>query len=152
MNQNVDHHSFLVSSKLFTDEMKDNIALAGYCIIEGVKEASTTIDFNKNSVTYHLLLPDDLCKNLRLLEKFEKGEDIGFWNSMSLRRFLKKKRDIDVADDSGIVGYKLEQIANKFLKAYLNNEWSASVEIFNADNDDESKNFRIREAGDRKIN
>lgn len=152
MDRYIDHHSFLVEHNLFTDEMKDNVAMAGYCIVEDVKDVATTIDFNNSIVTYNLLLPGELYKNLKLLEKFENGKNIGFWNSIRLKKFLRRKREIEEANDAGVMGYKLEQIANKFLQVYLNNKWSASVEIFNADNSDESKNFRVRGAGDQPIN
>lgn len=152
MEQNIDHHSFLVEHNLFTEEMKDNVAMAGYCIVENVKDVGTTIDFNDCVVTYNLLLPGSLYDNLKLLERFEKGESLGFWNSRRLKKFLRNKREIEKTDDTGAIGYKLELIANKFVRAYLNNKWSASVEIFNADNEDESKDFGIRGAGDQQIN
>ncbi len=152
MEQYVDHYSFLVEHNLFTDEMKDNIAMTGYCVVENVKDVNTTINFNTRSVIYQLLLPSKLYKNLKLLEKFENGESIGLWNSIMLKWFLKRKRKIDAANNTDVVGYKLKEIANKFLKLYLNDKWSASVEIFNADDSDESKNFRVRSAGDQQIN
>lgn len=150
MDRYIDHHSFLVNNNLFTEEMKDNIAMAGYCIIEDTKDVETVIDFNNNTVAYQLLLPGELYNNLKLLEKFESGENIGFWNSIRLKKFLKKKREIEEAENTGMLGYQLELIANKFLKAYLNDGWSASVEIFNADNEDESKNFGLRSPGDKQ--
>lgn len=152
MEQNIDHHSFLVEHNLLTDEIKDNVSMAGYCIVESVKDVETVIDFNANSITYNLLLPGELYKNLKLLEKFKNGENIGFWNSIKLKKFLRNKREIEEINDTGITGYKLEEIANKFVKIYLNNKWSASVEIFNADNKDESKNFGLHDAGDQQIN
>lgn len=152
MEQYVDHHSFLVEHNLFTDEMKDNVSMAGYCIVENVKDVEATIDFNNNKITYNILLPGELYNNLRLLEKFKNGDSIGFWNSIRLKKFLRNKREIEEINDTGITGYKLEEIADKFVKVYLNDKWSASVEIFNADNENESKNFGIRGAGDRKIN
>jgi len=151
MEQNIDHHSFLVEHNLLTEEMKANIAMAGYCIVESVKDVTTTINFNDNVVTYNLLIPGDLCNNLRLLSRFENGESIGFWNSIKLKRFLKKKKEIDKVDNTGVVGYKLEQIANNFVKAYLNRKWSTSVKIYNADNKDESENFRIRGTEDQQV-
>lgn len=152
MEQYIDHHSFLVEHNLFTDEMKDNIAMAGYCIVEEVKDVGTTIDFNDKVIKYNLLLPGKLFKNLKLLERFKKGESIGFWNGRRLKSFLKKKREIEELSDTGTMGYRLEEIANKFVKAYLNSKWSANVEIFNADDRDESENFRLRCSGDREIN
>lgn len=152
MEQFIDHHSFLVEHNLFTEEMRDNIAMAGYCVVENVKDASTTIDFNTSKVTYHLLIPGKLYNNLKLLEKFENGESIGLWNSMKLQKFLKNKRQIEEASSSVIMGYRLDDIANKFVKSYLNDKWSASVEIFNADDKDESKDFGLRSSGDKQIN
>jgi len=152
MEQFVDHHSFLVEHNLFTEEMKDNVAMAGYCIVENVKDVATTMDFNTYTVTYHLLLPSELYKNLKLLERFENGEKLGFWNSRKLIKFLRTKREVGMADDIGVLGYKLDQIANKFLKIYLSEKWSASVEIFNADNEDESKDFGVHSSGDQPIN
>jgi len=149
MNKYIDHHSFLVEHNLFTDEMKDSVAMAGYCLVEEVKDVSTSIDFNENLVTYNLLLPGKLYKNLKLLERFEKGESIGIWNTVRLKRFLKRKREIEKAEDAGNMGYRLEDIANKFLKSYLNNKWRASVKIFNADNRNENENFRLRSTGDK---
>lgn len=152
MEQYIDHHSFLVEHNLFTEEMKDNVAMAGYCVVEGVKDVATAIDFNTNTVKYYLLLPGKLYNNLKLLERFESGKDIGLWGAIKLKMFLRKKRKIETTDGVGIVGYKLDKIANDFLKNYLNDKWRASVEIFNADDKDESKDFRIRGAGDQPIN
>ena len=152
MEQFIDHHSFLVEHNLFTDEMKDNVSMAGYCIVERVKDVETVIDFNNCYITYHLLLPGNLYKNLRLLEKFKNGESIGFWNSIKLKKFLRNKREIEEINETGITGYKLEEIANKFVQTYLNDKWSASVEIFNADNEDENKDFELRGSGDQQIN
>lgn len=152
MEKYVDHHSFLVEHNMFTEEMKDNVAMAGYCVVEGVKDVSTVIDFNANTVAYQLLLPSELYNSLRLLEKFKKGESIGLWGYIKLKMFLRKKRKIESADGDGIVGYNLEKIADTFLKKYLSDKWRASVEILNADNKDESKNFGIRGAGDQPIN
>ena len=143
MEQFIDHHTFLVQSGLFTDEMKDNVSMAGYCIIEHVKEVETSIDFNENIVTYNLLLPSELCENIRLLYRFKNKESIGFWNSLKLKKFLKNKRQAEIENENGIAGYELDEIANKFVKNYLNNKWSAKVEIYNADIKDEIKNFRI---------
>lgn len=152
MEQFIDHHSFLVEHNLFTDEMKDNVSMAGYCIVEHVKDVETVIDFNNCYITYNLLLPGNLYKNLRLLEKFKNGESIGFWNSIKLKKFLRNKREIEEINETGITGYKLEEIANKFVQTYLNDKWSASVEIFNADNEDENKDFELRGSGDQQIN
>lgn len=152
MKQFIDHHAFLVEHNLFSDEMRDNVSMAGYCIVERVEDVETTIDFNKRQVTYNLLLPSNLCENLRLLDRFKNGENVGFWNSFKLKKFLKNKREIEEINDTGIIGYQLEEIANKFVKAYLNNNWSASVNIFNANNVDENEDFRVRSSGDQPIN
>lgn len=156
MEQYIDHHSFLIEHNLFTDEMKDNIAMAGHCIVERTKDVTTRMDFNDNHITYFLLLPGDLYDNLKLLERFKNGEKIGFWKSRKLRSFLREKKKIEEAnskefgfDGFGAMGYNLDLIANKFIKAYLGVKWSASVEIFNADDKDESENFGVRSSGNK---
>ena len=73
----IDHHKWLVESNLFTDEMKDNLAMGAYCLVEEVLEAATFIDFDKHIVHYKLLLPEALANNLELLNKFENGDDLG---------------------------------------------------------------------------
>ena len=127
----MDHHSWLVDSNLLTDQMKDNIATAAYLLVEGVIDSSTTIDFNEKQVGYKLLLSSDLYDNLKLLERFNNGENIGFFESLRLKKFIQKKK---TNDESGM-GYKLDQIGTKFVRAYLNNDWNVQVEIFK-----ESKN------------
>jgi hypothetical protein len=102
-----------------------------------------TINFNDKIVVYRLILPDELYDNLKLLNKFKAGENIGFWKSRKLKKFLEKKR---IADDSGM-GYNLEHIANSFLKNYLNNSWSARVEIFKEENRDEVENSILHSEG-----
>jgi hypothetical protein len=126
--------------------MKDNIAMAGYCIVEEVRDVETTIDFNAKTITYHLLLPEDLYKNLMLLERFEKGDNIGFWDSRKLKKFLQQKKE---NDESGM-GYRLEDIANKFIKAYLTKEWSANIKLFNMEN--EKEDTWLHNSGDQQVN
>lgn len=130
----IDHHSWLVESNLLTDEMKDNVAMGAYCLVEEVVEASTSLDFEDNTVHYKLLLPEYLCKNLRLLQRYENGDDLGFFEARRLKKFLEKKKE---NDESGF-GYKLEDIADKFIKAYLNEKWSAKVD-FKSVKDDNGK-------------
>ena len=140
----VDHHSWLVDNNLFTDQMKDNIAMCGYCLVEEVIDVMTSIDFNERVVKYRLLLPADLYDNLKLLEKFEAGEKIGFFESLKLKKFIKSKRE---NDDTGM-GYKLEEIGEKFIRAYLNKDWQVSVEIFK-EKRDEKEDFWLRDEGDK---
>ena len=137
----LNHHRWLVENNLLTDEMKDNVAMCGYCLVEDTLDVKTSIDFNGKSVTYKLLVPQKLYDNLKLLEKFEKGEDIGFFNSLKLKGFIKEKRE---NDDTGM-GYKLEEIGNAFIKSYLTNEWSVSVELFK----DEKENSWLHNEGDQ---
>ena len=141
------HHDWLVSTNLFTDQMKDNIAMCGYCLIEDVKDVSTSIDFNDKVVTYRLLLPEELYDNLKLLEKFQKGQEIGFFKSLKLKKFIKAKKE---ADDTGL-GYKLEEIGNRFVQAYLTKDWSVSVEIFKEVRDEE-EDFWLHNEGDKSSN
>ena len=154
MDQYADHHHFLVENNLLTDEMKDNIAMAGFCLVENVVDASITIDFNKHVVNYIIVIPDGLYNNLRLLERFEKGDNIGFFDSWKLRSFLKKKRETEEADQDNdiLMGYKLKDIADKFVRIYLSNKWSASVEIISARESDENENFGVHNPGDKPIN
>ena len=116
MDSYIDHHSWLVNNNLLTDEMKDNVATVAYLLVEDVKDAVTSIDFNGKKVIYNLLLPGQLYDNLMLLEKFNNGEKIGFFESFRLKKFIKVKKS---NDETGM-GYKLEQIANNFIKGYLN--------------------------------
>lgn len=140
----VGHHSWLVSNNLLTDQMKDNVAMCGYCLIENVIDVSTSIDFNTKIVTYRLLLPSELYDNLMLLERFEKGEKIGFFDSLKLKKFIKTKKE---HDETGM-GYKLEEIGNKFIKAYLDKEWNVNIELFKEVRD-EKEDFWLRYAGDQ---
>lgn len=137
----IDHHSWLVNNNLLTDEMKDNVATAGYCLVENVLETSATIDFNKKVVTYNILLPKKLYDNLMLLERFTNGEKIGFFESIRLKKFVKAKKE---HDETGM-GYKLEDIGNQFIKAYLGKEWNVQVELFKDGN--EEKDFWLHSEG-----
>lgn len=121
----IDHHKWLVESNLFTDEMKDNIAMGAYCLVEEVREAATFIDFDNHTVHYRLLIPDALAKGLVLLNRFERGDDLGFFEMRRLKKFLQAKKE---NDESGF-GYKLEEIADRFVKGYLSDKWSAKVEF-----------------------
>lgn len=142
----VDHHKWLVESNLFTDEMKDTIAMGAYCIVEDVVDASTALDFENHIVCYKLLLPDRLTENLSLLERFESGEDLGFFEMRRLRNFIKAKKE---NDESGF-GYKLEDIANRFVKAYLSNKWSAKVEFKSVSNNDGEKDLWLHKQDNSK--
>lgn len=144
MQSYLGHHHWLVEHNLLTDQMKDNVAMCGYCLIEEVIDVHTSIDFNEKAVNYKLLLPSDLYDNLKLLEKFEKGEKIGFFESLKLRKFIKSKRE---NDETGM-GYKLEEIGDTFIKAYLSKEWSVSVQIYK-ENRDEKEDFWLRDEGDK---
>lgn len=130
----INHHKWLVDSDLLTDEMRDNVAMGAYCLIEGVVEASTNMDFETHTVSYKLLLPEVLYVNLTLLNKYENKEDLGFFEMRRLKKFLTAKKE---NDESGL-GYKLEDIANTFIKAYLNEKWSVKVD-FRSVNDYDGK-------------
>ena len=75
----IDHHKWLVESNLLTEEMKNNVAMLAYCLIEDTIDASTNIDFENKLVTYKLIIGEELFKNLKLLEKYESGEKLGFF-------------------------------------------------------------------------
>lgn len=147
MKDYMDHHSWLVNANLLTEEMKDNIHMAGLCIVEDTLDVGTFIDFNSKEVKYRLLLPSKLYDNIKLLEEFEKGNDIGFFNYFKLKKFIKAKRK---TDETGM-GYKLQAIGEKFVKGYLNKEWSASVEIYKED-DNEKKDFCLYDENDKSFN
>ena len=140
----IDQHAWLVNNNLFTDEMKDNIATLGYCIVEDVIEVSTTIDFNSLTVTYNLVVTGDLINNLNLLERYKTKQKVGFFEMRRLRKFLQKKAE---NDESGM-GYELEQIANKFVKGYLNSKWSAKVKLINTKDYDETEDLQLHEERD----
>lgn len=133
----MNHHKWLVESNLLTDEMKDNVAMAAYVIIEDVIDASTFIDFENYIVNYRLLLPEALVKNLELLRRYENGDSIGFFEMRRLKKFLIAKK---AQDESGM-GYKLESIADAFIKTYLNDKWKTKVEFKSVKNYDGKKNL-----------
>jgi len=145
MENYIDHHKWLISNNLMTDQVKDNIAMCGYCLIEEVKDLNTSIDFESKMVTYDILLPANLYDNLMLIEKFKSGEDIGFFNSIKLKKFLKNKADKDETS----MGYDLQAIANKFIKSYLNNEWSVKVNVFK-ENKNGRQDFWLRIGRDKQ--
>lgn len=120
----VDHHNWLVESGLLTEEMKNNIAMLSFCLIEDTIDASTNIDFENKTVSYKVIISNDLYKNLKLLEEYKNNDKLGFFDMRRLRSFLVKKRQ---TDESGL-GYELDEIANRFIKAYLNKEWTTTVE------------------------
>jgi hypothetical protein len=67
----IDHHKWLVDNNLLTDEIRDNVAMAAYCIVEDVKNAFTRMDFNENVVHYKIVLTDELFSNIQLLQRYE---------------------------------------------------------------------------------
>lgn len=140
----IDHHSWLISANLMTDEMKDNVAMAGFCLVEDTLDVGTSIDFNNKEVKYRLLLPSKLHDNIKLLEKFEKGENIGFFDSLKLKKFIKAKKK---TDESGM-GYNLQEIGARFIKSYLSKEWSVSVEIYKEEKN-EKKDFWLHNEGNQ---
>jgi len=143
----MDHHGWLVSNNLLTDQMKDNVAMCGYCLVEGILDVNTSLDFNDKKVTYMLKLPSNLYSNLKLLEKFKNGDNIGFFKTLKLKKFIKIKKK---NDESGM-GYNLEAIGNKFIKAYLNEEWKVSIELFKEDKNEE-KDFWLHNEGNKSSN
>jgi len=140
----VDHHDWLVSNNLLTDQMKDNVAMCGYCLVENVMDVATSIDFNTKTVTYRLLLPNKLYDNLKLLERFNQGGSIGFFESLKLKSFIKAKRQ---NDETGM-GYRLEEIGNLFIQDYLDKEWKASIELFK-EKQNEDEDFWLHNEGDK---
>ena len=144
----MNHHKWLVESNLLTDEMKDNVAMGAFCIIENVVDASTIIDFENHIVHYKLLLPPDLVDGLGLLEKYETTKDLGFFEMRRLKKFLLNKK---AQDESGM-GYKLEQIANTFIKAYLNKKWETKVEFRSVKDYDGKENLWLHSKDDQKSN
>lgn len=140
----IDQHTWLVNSNLFTDEMKDNIAMLGYCIVEDVIDVSTEIDFNISCVTYTLVIPKELENNLNLLNKYKNKEKLGFFEMRRLKSFLLKKSE---KDENGM-GYELEKLANKFIKGYLNKKWSAKVILINVKDYNETEDLQLHEERD----
>lgn len=137
----IDQHAWMVNNNLFTDEIKDNIAMVGYCIIEEVVSSSVEIDFNINEVTYSLVLPQTLIDGLNLLNKYKSGAKLGFFETRTLKKFLLKKKE----NDEGGLGYDLEKIADKFVKGYLNKTWSAKVKIINVKDYNEKEDLQLHE-------
>ena len=144
----VDHHSWLVDSNLVTEEMKNNIGMLAYCLIEDTIEASTDINFEKKLVNYRLIIPHKLFEDLQMLKKYEDTGKLGFFEMRRLRAFLVKKRQ---NDESGL-GYKLDDIANKFIKAYFNNSWNATVEFKSIKGYDSKKDIWLHSASDQQSN
>ena len=142
----MDHHSWLVGNNLLTDEMKDNIASAGFCLVEGVLDSAATIDFNNKQVDYKILVPVKLYDNLMLLEKFNETGEIGFFESFKLKKFIKAKKE---HDETGM-GYRLQDIGNQYIKTYLSKEWNVRVELFKEGN--EEKDFWLHSEGDPQVN
>ena len=142
----LDHHSWLVSNNLLTDEMKDNVATAGFCLVEGVLDTAATIDFNNKQVIYRILIPVELHENLMLLRQFNETGKIGFFDSFRLKKFIKAKKN---HDETGM-GYRLDDIGNQFIKAYLGEEWNVQIELFKEN--DEEKDFWLHSEGDPQVN
>jgi hypothetical protein len=144
----IDHHKWLVENNLLTDEIRDNIAMAAYLIVEEVKDGQTRIDFNESLVRYKLVLPDTLYSNIKLLERYEQTKDVGFFEARRLKKFLEHKRE---NDELGL-GYRLETIATKFVKSYLSDKWRATVEIVSEKDYDASKDPWLHSQGDSAPN
>jgi hypothetical protein len=144
----VDHHKWLVENNLLTDEIKDNVAMAAYCIVENVENAFTRMDFNNNTVHYLIVLPEQLFNNIKLLERYEATKNIGFFEMRKLKKFLELKKE---TDELGM-GYRLQDIANKFVKSYLSDKWRATVNIVSAKDYDASKDPWLHSQGDSAPN
>ena len=144
----IDHHKWLVESNLLTEEMKNNVAMLAYCLIEDTTDATTDIDFENKIVSYSVTIPDELYKNLKLLEKYEETKDLGFFEMRRLKAFLLAKKQ---NDDSGL-GYRLEDIANKFIKAYFNDTWNATVTYKSVKNYDGKKDLVLRAQDNQRTN
>jgi len=132
----IDHHKWLVNNNILTDQVKDTIAMCGYCLIEDTKDVSTSIDFNNKVVYYKLLISAKLYDNVMLLDKFNNGGKIGFFESFKLKKFIKNKKQ---NDETGL-GYNVEEIGNRFIRNYLTKEWSVKVKLFK-ENSQEANNF-----------
>lgn len=137
----LDHHKWLVENNLLTEEMKNNVGMLAYCLVEDTIDASTQIDFDNKRVSYKLIISDDLYSNLKLLTEYKDKKDLGFFQMRRLKKFLLKKKE---NDESGL-GYELEDIANKFIKAYFNKEWSAKVEFKSIKDYDGKKDLWLHE-------
>jgi len=144
----VDHHQWLVESNLLTEEMKNNVGMLAYCLIEDTVEASTDINFEKKFVNYRLVIPNALFENLKMLKRYENGDKLGFFEMRRLKTFLIKKKE---NDESGF-GYKLDDIANKFIKAYFNDNWSAKVEFKSVKDYDGKKDLWLHAENDQQSN
>ena len=144
----VDHHNWLVESNLLTEDMKNNIAMLSFCLIEDTVDASTNIDFENKTVLYKVIITEDLCKNLKLLEEYKDKGKLGFFDMRKLRNFLVKKRQ---NDESGL-GYELDEIANRFIKAYLNKEWTATVEYRSMKEYDGKKDIWLHGTNNQPLN
>jgi hypothetical protein len=144
----IDHHKWLVDNNLLTDEIKDNVAMAAYCIVEDVKNAFTKMDFNNNIVNYVIILPDELYNNIQLLQRYEATKKLGFFEMRRLKKFLQAKKE----NDEFAMGYKLDDIANKFVKSYLSDKWSARLTIVSEKNYDASKDPWLYSQGDSAPN
>lgn len=144
----VDHHKWLVESNLLTEEMKCNVATLAYCLVEDTLEAATDIDFINKVITYKLVIPDSLFNNLQLLDSYKKGTKLGFFEMRRLRKFLLKKKQ---NDETGL-GYELEDIANKFIRAYFNDTWSAKVEFRSIKNYDGKKDLWLHGENNKQPN
>ena len=142
----IDHHKWLVENNLLTEEMKNNIGMLAYCLIEDTIDASTDIDFESKSISYKLIIPDELYRNLLLLETYKNKKELGFFERRRLKKFLLKKKE---NDESGL-GYELEEIANKFIKAYFNNEWRARVEFKSLKDYDGTKDLWLHEKNNKR--
>jgi hypothetical protein len=144
----IDHHKWLVDNNLLTDEIRDNVAMAAYCIVEDVKNAFTRMDFNENVVHYKIVLTDELFSNIQLLQRYEATKRLGFFEMRRLKNFLQTKKE---NDELGM-GYKLEDIANKFVKSYLSDKWSAKLEVISEKDYDASKDPWLHSQGDSAPN
>ena len=144
----INHHKWLVDSNLLTDEMKDNVAMVALCLIEDVLDSSTSIDFDNKTVYYRLLLSEGLVDNLELLKRYESGDSLGFFEMRRLTKFLKAKKS---HDESGM-GYKLEKIADSFIKAYLTNEWTTKVEFKSVNDYDGEKDIWLHGESNQQPN
>lgn len=144
----IDHHKWLVENNILTDEIKDMVAMAAYAIVENVIEAQTKMDFNEFIVNYKLVLDDTLYDNIMLLQRYEKTKDIGFFEMRRLKKFLQHKKENDEMN----MGYRLEDIANKFVKSYLTDKWRATIVIVSEKDYDASKDPWLHSQGDSAPN
>lgn len=144
----VDHHKWLVENNLLTQEIQDNVAMVAYCIVEEVVNGQTKMDFNQSIVHYKLVLPDELFNNIKLLEKYETTGKVGFFEMRRLKKFLQTKKE---NDEIGM-GYRLNDIANKFVKSYLNDKWKATVDIVSEKDYDASKDPWLHSQTDSALN